>query len=282
MPGAFGQYELDVTHGLSLAASGRVDVHSEYGTFVSPRLSALLRSGHWTSRLSFGTGFFGPTPLTEETEAAGLTRLTIVGPLKAERWRSASFDVSRSDGPVSYTVTLFSSRIRDPIHVEREPDYVLSNLPDAATNAGVELLGTVRRSSLSLTVTYTYVRSRERVNGLDDDVPLTPRQSVGVVGMWERENVGRVGLEWYYTGHQRLEANPFRATSVPYAVFGLLAERRFGHVRLFVNGENLTGVRQSRFDPLLRPTRAADGRWTVDAWAPLEGATVNGGVRLHF
>ena len=282
VPGAFGQYELDVTHGLSLAASGRVDVHSEYGTFASPRLSALLRSGHWTSRLSFGTGFFGPTPLTEETEAAGLTRLTIVGPLKAERGRSASFDVSRSDGPVSYSVTLFSSRIRDPIHVEREPDYVLSNLPDAATSAGVELLGTVRRSPLSLTVTYTYVRSRERVNGLDDDAPLTPRQSVGVVGMWERENVGRVGLEWYYTGHQRLEANPFRAISVPYAVFGLLAERRFGHVRLFVNGENLTGVRQTRFDPLLRPTRAVDGRWTVDAWAPLEGANVNGGVRLHF
>ena len=60
-------------------------------------------------------------------------------------------------------------------------------------------------------------------------------------------------------------------------IVGLLAERQFGRVRLFVNGENLTGVRQTRWDPLLRPTRAADGRWTVDAWAPLEGRNINGG-----
>jgi iron complex outermembrane receptor protein len=53
-------------------------------------------------------------------------------------------------------------------------------------------------------------------------------------------------------------------------------------VRLFVNGENLTGTRQTRWDPLLRPSRAVDGRWAVDAWAPLEGRNVNGGIRLRF
>jgi len=190
--------------------------------------------------------------------------------------------LSRTNGPASYTVILFASRIREPIHVERSPDFVLSNLADDATNAGVELLGTLRRSPLSVTTTYTYVRSRERVNGLDEDVPLTPRHSIGVVGMWDHEDVGRVGAEWYYTGRQRLEENPFRTVSAPYSVVGVMAERRFGHVRLFVNGENLTGVRQTRFDPMLRPTRAADGRWTVDAWAPLEGTNVNGGIRIQF
>ena len=42
------------------ASSGRLDVHSEYGTFFSPRVSALVRSGPWTSRMSIGTGFFAP------------------------------------------------------------------------------------------------------------------------------------------------------------------------------------------------------------------------------
>ena len=112
--------------------------------------------------------------------------------------------------------------------------------------------------------------------------PLTPRHSAGLVGMWEREDVGRVGVELYYTGVQRLEENPFRERSRPYAIVGLLAERQLGRLRLFVNGENLTGVRQTRWDPLVRPSRAADGRWTVDAWAPLEGRNVNGGVRLRF
>ena len=100
--------------------------------------------------------------------------------------------------------------------------------------------------------------------------------------MWEREGVGRVGVEVYYTGAQRLEDDPFANQSRPYVILGLLVERQFGRFRAFVNGENLTGVRQTKWNPLIRPTRAPDGRWTVDAWAPLEGRNVNGGIRLYF
>ena len=282
VPGAFAQYDVTVSPNFSLSGSTRLDHHSEYGTFFSPRLSALARAGRWTSRLSVGTGFFGPTPITEETEAAGLTRLEIRRPLEAERGLSASFDLTRTHGRLSYTATLFASRVRDPLHVERSPSYVLSTLPDPTTNLGLELLGTWRRAPFSITASYTYVRARETVGAIEEDVPLTPRHSAGVVGMWEKEDVGRVGIEWYYTGQQSLEENPYRSVSEPYMILGLLAERQFGRVRLFVNGENLTGVRQTRWDPLLLSTRAADGRWTVDAWAPLEGRNINGGLRVRF
>jgi outer membrane receptor for ferrienterochelin and colicins len=282
VPGAFVQYDVTVTPEWSLSSSARLDVHSEYGTFLSPRVSALARRKRWTSRLSVGTGFYGPTPITEETEAAGLTRLTVLHPVEAERGVSASFDVSRTDGPLSYTATLFASRVRDPMHVARSPSYILSTLPDPTTNVGVELLGTLRRQPFSVTATYTYVRARETVEAIEEDVPLTPRHSAGIVGMWEKEDVGRVGIEWYYTGRQACEENPYREVSEPYMILGFLAERQLGHVRLFINGENLTGVRQTRWDPLLRPTRAPDGRWTVDAWAPLEGRNINGGLRVRF
>ena len=282
VPGAFVQYDVDVTPALSLSASGRLDVHSEYGTFFSPRVSALARAGHWTSRLSVGTGFFAATPNTEETEAAGLTRLVIIEPLKAERGLSASFDLSRTQGPLSFTTTLFASRIADPLHVERSRSFLLANLAEATTNVGMELLGTLRREPWSATATYTYVQARETADGRRADVPLTPRHSAGIIGMWEAENVGRLGIEWYYTGRQRLEQNPYRSISEPYMIVGLLAERQFGRIRLFINGENLTGVKQTRWHPLLRETRAADGRWTVDAWAPLEGRNINGGMRLRF
>ena len=282
IPGAFAQYDVTASSHLSLSASARLDVHSEYGTFFSPRMSGLARAGRWTSRLSVGTGFFGPTPITEETEAAGLSRLDVRRPVEAERGLSASFDVSRTNGPLSYTATLFASRVNDPLHVERSPSYVLSTLPDPTTNVGLELLGTLRREPYSVTATYTYVQARETVDAIEQDVPLTPRHSAGVVGMWEAEDVGRVGIEWYYTGRQSLEENPYRTLSEPYMILGLLAEKQFGRVRLFVNGENLTGVRQTRWDPLLRTTRAPDGRWTVDAWAPLEGRNINGGLRVRF
>jgi hypothetical protein len=63
-------------------------------------------------------------------------------------------------------------------------------------------------------------------------------------------------------------------------IVGLLAGRRVGRFRLFINGENLSDVRQTNWSPILRSTPPADGRIAVDVWAPLEGRTVNGGVRI--
>ena len=279
-PGLFVQDDVDVRPWLALSASGRLDRHGEYGWFFSPRVSALLRSGGWSTRLSAGTGFFGPTPLTEETEAAGLTRFAVDGPLRAERGRGVSFDLTRTDGPAALTLTVFQSRIVDAAHVDRTA-WVLRNLDHPTTNAGVELLWTYRQAPFAFTASYAWVRSRETAGGVTADVARTPRHGLGLVAMVENED-GRVGFELYYTGRQRLEANPYRGAGAPHTLAGALIERRVGPVRLFVNLENLTDVRQHRWDPVLRPDRAPDGRWTVDAWAPLDGRVVNGGVRVPF
>jgi outer membrane receptor for ferrienterochelin and colicins len=281
-PGVFLQDDIEIATWFSISASARADMQSKYGAFFSPRVSALLRWRGWTSRLSAGQGFFAPTPLTEETEAAGLTRLAIPKPLVAERGRSASFDLTRKIGPASYTVTLFDSSVDHPVNVDRVERYEIVNLAEPTHNLGVEFLGTLRKAPFSATASYTYVHSRQFEFGERVDTPLTPRQSFGLTGMWEKEKAGRIGIESYYTGHQRLEENPYRNESKAYVLFGFLAEHTFGHFRLFVNAENLTGVRQTRWDSLLRPTQGVDGRWTVDAWAPLDGRVFNGGVRLKF
>jgi iron complex outermembrane receptor protein len=179
-------------------------------------------------------------------------------------------------------VTLFDSTVNHPINVERANLYQLVNLSETTHNIGAEFLGTVRKAAFSATLSYTYVHSRQFEFGRRVDTPLTPRHSFGIVKMWEKEKVGRLGVESYYTGDQRLEDNPYRSESKPYVLFGFLAEHPIGPFKLFVNVENLTNVRQTRWDPLLRPDRAVDGRWTVDAWAPLDGRVLNGGVRLKF
>ena len=282
VPGVFVQDDLDLTPWLSVSASGRADRHSEYGTFVSPRLAALVRAAGWTSRLSLGQGFFAPTPLTEDTEAAGLSGLQVARPLEAERGRSASLDLTRTVGPGTYTVTAFASRVANPIAVERDAAYRLFQRRDASTNAGIEVLATGRSGPFVATSTYTYVRSTEQSSHGRVDAALTPRHSAGLVGTWEPEGVGRLGLELYYTGRQRLDENPYRGVSRPYVIVGLLGEKRIGKVRVFINGENLTDVRQTRYDRLVRPAQGRDGRWTVDAWAPLDGRVVNAGLRLQF
>jgi iron complex outermembrane receptor protein len=228
-----------------------------------------------------GNGFFAPSALTEETAAAGLARLSIPTALKVERGQSTSLDVTKVQGPVTVTATVFRYDVRDPAVVDRST-YTLASLSEPTITSGIESVATFRRAPFSVTATYTYVHSAEGVGSARGDVPLTPRHSAGLVGMWEREDRGRVGLEAYFTGSQRLEENPFRSQSEPYVLFGGLVERRFGRVRLFVNAENLGGVRQTKWNPLVRPQQAVDGRWTVDAWAPLDGRVINGGVRIGF
>jgi iron complex outermembrane receptor protein len=283
-PGLFVQDDVHVSPALSLSVSARADFHNRFGTLLSPRISALTRWAGWTGRVSAGQGFFAPSPLTEETEAAGLTRLGMPQPLRAERGRSVSFDLTRAFGPVSLTTTFFGSNVRHPVHVNRGNAYEILNQPESTTNRGLELLGTWRKEPFSATASYTYVRSSEvDLDGGRADVPLTPRHSVGLVGVWEAEGKGRLGVELYYTGRQRLEYDPYRQSSEPYVIFGVMGERKVGrYTRLFLNLENLTDVRQTRWGSLLRRSRAPDRRWTVDAWAPLEGRVINGGVRFAF
>lgn len=283
-PGVFLQDDVDLARWLALSASARLDHQSMYGTFFSPRISALVRSGAWSSRLSYGTGFFAPSAVTEETEAAGLSRLSIDEPLKAERGQNTSVDVTRKSGPLSTTLTFFYSRIADPVEVERTNRFVLRNLPTPSTNTGIEGLAVWKTEDFSLVASYTYIRSREDTEQGRAPVPLTPNQTGGIDAAWDwgEHEAWHLGLEWYYTGRQRVDANPYRTETAPYNLYGILFSRRIGRALFFLNGENLANVNQTEWDPLLRPTRGVDGRWTVDAWAPLDGRVINGGVRLSF
>jgi outer membrane receptor for ferrienterochelin and colicins len=188
------------------------------------------------------------------------------------------------------TGTVFGSIVRNPVQlidVERGVDAPVTrfeNAPGPTRTWGGELLARYRIGDLALMVTHAYTQSTEfdieRQARLD--VPLNPRHSSSLNVMWEGDDWGRAGVELYYIGTQRLEDNPFRLRSRPHTLLGLLYERRLGVARVFANAENLANFRQTSFEPLVLPARARDGRWTVDAWAPLDGVVVNGGMRFVF
>lgn len=285
VPGAFLQLEQDVGPEITIAASGRLDVHNEYGTQFSPRLSLLYRPGNWTVRTSLGRGFYGPTPFVEETEAAGLARLEPLQGLRAETATTASVDVGYTRGPFEANVTLFGSDITNATRLQAvAPERVrLVNIAGTTKTRGSETLLRYRSNGFVVTGSYIYVDAREPAPfGGSRAVPLTPKHSAGLVGMWEDEDKGRIGVELYYTGKQSLEDNPYRSTSKPYFELGFLGEWAVGRARIFINAENILNIRQTKYDPLLLRTRTPDGRWTVDAWAPTEGFVLNGGVRLRF
>lgn len=286
VPGLFGQIEQQAGPDLTLAASARVDFHDTFGTQFSPRISALYRPGLWTIRASLGRGYFAPTPFVDEIDAAGLSRLEPLSDLEAETATTASLDIGWAKGSWEANLTLFGAGIDNATRLQpAAPDRVrLVNIDGTTRLRGSEVLLRFRQDGFTVTGSYVFVDSSE----LDPlgigrrQQPLTPKHTAGLVGMWEEHAKGRIGIEAYYTGRQLLEDNPFRTRSRPYVHLGVLGEIVLGKVSLFANAENLLNIRQSRYDPLLLPQRAADGRWTVDVWAPLEGFILNAGVRMRF
>jgi iron complex outermembrane receptor protein len=285
VPAAFAQLELDLRADLTLAASARLDLHSEYGSQLSPRLSALFRPGPWTVRASLGRGFYAPTPFVEEIEAAGLSRLEPLRGLEAETAHTGSLDISYARGPLEASVTLFASIIEDATRPETvSPERVrLVNVDGETRIRGSELLLRYRWNSLTLTGSYVFVDASEpaELGASRRAVPLTPRHTAGAVAVWEEHGKGRIGVEAYYTGRQSLEDNPYRSVSRPYLHLGLLGEIVLGKLSLFANAENILGVRQTRYEPLVLPQRRPSGQWTVDVWAPTEGFILNAGLRLR-
>jgi outer membrane receptor for ferrienterochelin and colicins len=286
--------DFDPVRWASLSTSARVDAHNEYGTHISPRISALLRLPDgamglegWTLRPALATGWFAPTPFTEEVEAVGLGVVEPLRGVRAEGATTWSLDLGGPVGAMELNGTVFGSEVRRPVAtlpVNQGTQLRVINAAQPTRVRGAELLARLEREPFVATATYTFLSATELdvETGARRDVPLLPRHAIGSVVAWEDHDRGRIGLELYYTGQQSLADDPYRTISKPYLVVGALVERRVGPVRAFVNLENMADARQTRTNPLVRPVPGPGGRWTTDAWSELAGRTINGGVRIEF
>ncbi|MNR42267.1 hypothetical protein D3C85_1607650 [compost metagenome] len=86
-----------------------------------------------------------------------------------------------------------------------------------------------------------------------------------------------MGLEGYFTDRQYLYNN--QQTSA-FWEFGFMAEKVFGKISVFVNAENFTDTRQSKYKSVvngshLNPT-------FDDIWTHTEGRTFNAGIKLKL
>ena len=287
-PGVFLEHTWSPRPWFGLSSSARADAHSEFGTFVSPRVSALFRTtGSWNARLSAGSGAYAPTPFTEETEAIGLSHLR-PAPRGAERAAGGSVDVGGNAGRFELHGSVHRSVVTHPLALRAvagsATDVELVNATSPTRTGGVELYARYRIDPVHFTGTYTFIDATELDvdRGVRRTVPLNPRHAFGVSAVYEEEDDAIVGLELYYTGRQSIADDPYRTTSRPYATVDALIQKEFGRFIVFLHGEDLNNVRQTQFDPLLRATAARGERWTTDVWALLEGRVLNAGVRLRY
>jgi outer membrane receptor for ferrienterochelin and colicins len=287
VPGVFAQDEFAPSSWLKFAISARVDAHNTYGTFFSPRLSALMRrpESDWSVRASVGRGFAAPTPLVDEIEATGLGASLPLHELHAERAVTESIDAKWANGGWDVNASAFNSEIQDPLQVLSAPELKLNlgNAPGAWRAPGAEMLIRYMTGPLQVIGSWSYIDATEaEQSGLRQRVPLVPRFSAELGFIIESARRGRVGLEAGYTGEQALADDPYRTVSKPYYEVNALGEIRFGGLSIFLNAINLTNVRQTHFSPLIRPAAGPGGNPITEVWAPLAGRTLNLGIRFEL
>ena len=103
--------------------------------------------------------------------------------------------------------------------------------------------------AFTLYLNYTLLDVQLDYNGIQRPKPLTPRHNLGTSLMYETEK-WRLGYEAYYTGRQFLDD---KSRVRDYWTMGFMAMRTWPAVSLFINFENFTDVRQSRYQNTFEP-----------------------------
>ena len=283
--GGYAQDNFDITRKLSVEAGLRVDFVKDYGTFVLPRISLLYKlTENLTSRFGIGFGYKNPSIFTEEAEMLLFQNVLPIGnTLKAERSRGGTFDLNYRNTigeHFSYNLNqmFFYTQINDPLVLSENPIgiYRFSNAAQPVKSKGFETNARLGYYFAKLFIGYTYTDARADY-AVQNQLPLTPRSRINSALIFEEESNYKAGIEAYYTSNQFLN-NGFRTKS--YTTIGVFAEKTFGKISLFVNGENLTDVRQNRFGATVFPPH--HNPTFQEIYTHTEGRLFNGGIKIRL
>ncbi len=282
--GLFAQDTWDVGPAAALETGVRVEAHTAHGAFVLPRISLLVRPGGGvTARVGGGLGYKAPTPFLEEAETRAYRGVRpVADTTAAERSAGGTLDVNYRGalGPVGLSLNqaVYLTRLGSPlVPVATAAGEALAfrTADGHVQTAGAETTARLSLGEVGLFLGYVFLDARRTERGLTEALPLTARHRTYSVLVWEQEGRGRVGVEAYYTGSQRLASG---ARTPGYLVAGLMAERRFGPVRAFANVENVLDARQSRTAPVV--TGTVEAPTFAEVWGPTEGVVANAGVKI--
>lgn len=284
--GLFIQDTVDLTDKLSLEAGFRVDHTKDHGTFVLPRISVLYKfSEHLTTRVGFGLGYKTPTMFTEEAEELLFRGVMPVGSsLRAERSKGGTFDVNYRNtigDKFSYSINqmFFFTEIADPIILRPDAGnvYRFSNAASPVTSKGFETNVRLGYSIAKLFLGYTFTDAKAGYLAGDRRLTLLPKHKINSSLVFEKESDFKTGVEFYYGSSQTLSD---RSRTRSLGEIGLFGEKTFGKYSLFINAENLTDVRQSRYGRVVGPPHQNPS--FAELYTHTEGRIFNGGIKIRL
>lgn len=284
--GLFLQNAWTPSAAFTLEAGLRGDYVRAYGFELLPRVSALLRiSPKLTSRIGGGKGYKTPTVFTEEAERIQFRRLLPVDAAltRNERSTGGNWDINFRTAIGGVRVALnhmfFYTRLNRPLVLAAGPggQPAFRNADGHIDTRGMETNLRLLFGDFKLFLGYTLTDANTHFTGARQWLPLTARHRLNNVLMYEVEEKWKLGLEAYYFSRQQLTDG---TTGRPYWITGFMAERLWERFSVFINFENFTDTRQTRFDPIF--TGTVDNPVFRDIYAPVEGFVVNGGLKLRL
>jgi iron complex outermembrane receptor protein len=286
--GAFIQNTWNATDKFILESGIRGDYHNEYGFFLLPRLSGLYKiNSHFLTRLGGGLGYKAPTVFTEDAERIEFRNVLPIDVTntKAERSYGANYDINYHTGlfnnQVSFSINqlFFYTRINNPIILTPLANGDLQYLQPQGNldTKGMETNVKLTYGNFKLFLGYTLADVHQHINNTMITYPLVSKNRLNNVLVYEVENKFKIGAEAYYFSPQQLNDG---TTGRGYWLAGLMAEKIWDRFSLFVNFENLTDTRQTKFGAIY--TGSITDPDFKDIYAPLDGFVVNGGIKFKL
>lgn len=286
--GVFAQNNLDLGEKFVLESGMRVDYNTDFGFFPLPRLSLLAKpTKKMTARLGGGMGYKLPTIFNEDAEVLSFQNINTIdiASIKPENSLGGNFDVNYKTvigDKITMTINqlFFYTQLTNSLVLEPDVTGAVFNFANAGGNIvakGAETNVKFTLGDFKLFLQYAYADVDLLYNNVNNQKPLTPRHNAGAIFMFEQEEKWRIGYEVYYTGEQI--RSDYTKTQ-DYVIMGFMLMRQFEKVSLFLNFENFTDTRQSRYQSMI--TAPDTDPSSTEIWAPTDGIVVNGGIVIKF
>jgi outer membrane receptor for ferrienterochelin and colicins len=285
--GAFIQNSWYVSEKFTLETGFRGDYQNEYGFFALPRISALFKVNEkLILRLGGGLGFKTPTVFTEDAERIQFRNVIPidVSKTKGEQSIGGNFDINYKT-PLSEKIFLtlntlfFYTQVKNPLILlpANTGFYEFKQSEGFIDSKGFETNIKLVYDDFKLFIGYTFADVNQHDNASTTSFPLVAKHRMNNVLMYEIEDELKIGLEAYYISPQKLNDG---TTGKQYWIYGLMAEKLWEHLSLFVNFENFIDTRQTKFDTIY--TGTITNPTFRDIYAPLDGFVINGGIKLKL
>ncbi len=286
--GAFIQNNLRAAKWLDLEMGLRGDYVSDYGFVFLPRLSAFFKlSNSVNSRLGGGLGYKTPTIFTEESERIQYQDILPVNSQfnTLEKSYGFNWDINYRtplfNDAVSFSINhlFFYTFLNHPLLLNSfgSDGFRFENHPGHIDSKGLETNIKVVWGDVKLFSGYTLTDTRLHSGSTFSVSPLTARHRLNNVLMYELEEQWKLGAEAYYYGTQKLNDG---SNGRPYWIFGFMAEKLWDKFSVYINFENFTDTRQTRFDNIY--SGSISNPVFRDIYAPLDGFVINGGLKLRL